>query len=154
MDRFLMKIFMESLTRAQEIALAERFLKDAPLEQIGAVCTKDEIVALQQDCKEIAVHPDLMGYMVDLCQATRKDPKVQNGVSPRGTLAFVRGARAYAMVQGRSFVTPEDVKAVAVPILAHRLTMNVSMDSDKAAVAVIEHLLQSVALPTEEWERR
>ena len=87
-------------------------------------------------------------------QATRKHANVVNGVSPRGTLAFVRSVQAYALVCGREYVAPEDVKVVAVPVLSHRLAVNASHDVAEAAKRVILDILGTVELPTENWTGR
>lgn len=154
MDRFLMKISMESLDKTQETALIQRFLTDEPLEKLQSVCTCEEIVELQKQCEHVYIHGDLVAYMVDVVQTTRKHAKVASGVSPRGTLAFMRGAQAYAMVKGRDFVTPEDIKSIAPAVLAHRMTMNVSLDATSAANQVLSDVLSSVTVPTEDWSRR
>ena len=92
--------------------------------------------------------------MVNIIHATRNTPQITCGVSPRGTLAFLRAAQGYALVCGRDFVTPEDIKYVAVPVLAHRLTMNVSFDAASAAKQAVSNILSSVTVPTEDWTRR
>ena len=153
MDRFLMQLSMEPLTHEKEMALLERFIKDQPLETLEAVCGKADIVQLQKACCEVFVHPDLQDYMVRVVHATRQNRKVASGVSPRGTLAFVRAAQGYAMVHGRDFVTPEDIKAVAVVVLAHRMTMNASYQAGSASESVIREILSTVELPTETWDR-
>ena len=153
MDRFLMQLCMEPLDPPKELALVNRFLKDEPLETISAVCTSTDIVALQKQCREIYIHPDLLNYMVNIIQTTRNNPKIASGVSPRGTLAFVRAAQGYAMVCNREFVTPEDIKMVALPVLAHRMTMNVSFDASSAARQAIMDILNSVTVPTEDWTK-
>lgn len=153
MDRFLMQLSMEPLDSPKELALVNRFLKDEPLETISAVCTSTDIVALQKQCREIYIHPDLLNYMVNIIQTTRNNPKIASGVSPRGTLAFVRAAQGYAMVCNREFVTPEDIKMVALPVLAHRMTMNVSFDASSAARQAIMDILNSVTVPTEDWTK-
>lgn len=153
MDRFLMQLSMEPLDAPKELALVGRFLKDEPLETIQAVCTSTDICSLQRQCREIYVHPELLNYMVTIVQTTRNTPKIASGVSPRGTLAFVRAAQGYAMVCGREFVTPEDIKTVALPVLAHRMTMNVSFDASSAARQAITDILGSVTVPTEDWTK-
>lgn len=153
MDRFLMQLSMEPLDTRKELALVSRYLKDEPLETISAVCTRTEIVSLQQQCREIYVHPDLLDYMVNIIQTTRNTPKIASGVSPRGTLAFVRAAQGYAMVCGREFVVPEDIKTIALPVLAHRMTMNVSFDASAAARQAVTDILNSVTVPTEDWTK-
>ncbi|MGI6017458.1 MAG: AAA family ATPase [Marvinbryantia sp.] len=153
-DRFLMQISMEELDEVQERAMVARFLKKEPLAELSPVCTKEELVELQKQCREVYLHPELLNYMVALIHATRKHGKVVHGVSPRGTLAFVHAAQGFAMVSGREYVVPEDVKAVAVPVLAHRISLSVDVDGSRAAKKVIEDILGSTALPTEDWAKR
>lgn len=153
MDRFLMQLSMEPLDEEKELALVNRFIKEEPLESISSVCTAENITTLQKQCREIYIHPELLDYMIRLVQATRNHSKVVSGVSPRGTLAFVRASQSFAMVNGRDFVTPEDIKAVAVPVLAHRLTMNVSFGAASAARSAISELLNSITVPTENWSK-
>lgn len=154
MDRFLMRISMENLDFQKEMELVRRFLKKEPLTELSPVCTKDAIVQLQRACCDVYIHPELFKYLVSVMQATRKHPNIINGVSPRGTLAFVRAAQGYALVQGREYVAPEDVKVVAIPVLAHRLTMNASYDAVKAAKQAVTDILCTVELPTENWTGR
>lgn len=154
MDRFLMKISMEDLTPEQERAMVNRFLVEEPLEELSSVCSREQLRELQEQCRHIDIHEDLLNYMVQVVHATRKHPKVETGVSPRGTLAFVRSAQGLAMVRGREYVVPEDIKAVAVPVLAHRLNLTVGEDDRRAAAQIIEGILSSVSLPTEDWGKR
>lgn len=153
MDRFLMKISMGALTAAEERQMLDRYIHAEPLKNLEAVCTLEEITGLQKQCREIYVHDDLRDYIVGLVQATRKNSAEAYGagVSPRGTLALLRASQGYAMVQGRDYVVPEDVKRVAVPVLAHRLLTESGGEQEK--VQMIDRLLQSVPLPTENWEK-
>lgn len=151
LDRFLMRLSMEAPTRAQEVAILERFREEEPLETLQPVCTKEEIVALRQQVRKNYVSPALLDYMAALAQSSRSFRGVELGVSPRGTLALLRASQAYAFVQGREFVTPEDVKAVAVPVLAHRLSVSGGINSVKAQQQAVQELLESVPVPTEEW---
>lgn len=154
MDRFLMRISMENLDKSEELSLIQRFLTKEPLQNLQPVCDRGTILALQQECQQIYVHPDLLTYMVDIIHATRSHRCAASGVSPRGTLAFLRAAQAYAMVFGRSYVVPEDIKAVAVPVLAHRLTLTVGADLSHSARQIIEEILSTVTVPTEDWTKR
>ncbi len=150
LDRFLLKIGMGCLAREQERQMLDRYIHAKPLEEIGAVARIEEIRALQEECRAVYVHPDLRDYMVNLVQATRQGEQAA-GVSPRGTLALLRASQGWAMIEGRNFVVPEDVKQVAVPVLAHRLLS--AYGSEKSNTELIRGLLQSVALPTEDWSR-
>lgn len=154
LDRFLMQISMQELSTAEEEAMVLRFMMNEPLAELSPICTKEELAELQGACSRVYVHKELLTYMVNVIHATRKHSRVSCGVSPRGTLAFVRAAQGYAMVQGRDYVVPEDIKAVAVPVLAHRLSLLVAADGKKASASVISDVLQRVELPTEDWGRR
>lgn len=152
MDRFLMKISMGDMTAEEERAMLDRYIHTEPLQNLEAVCTLEEIADLQKRCREIYVHEDLRDYIVRLVQATRGNAgAVTAGVSPRGTLSLLWAAQGYAMVQGRDFVVPEDIKEVAVPVLAHRLLTEYGSEQEK--IQTVERLLQSISVPTENWER-
>ncbi len=165
MDRFLMKISIGSLAREEERRMIDRYIEDEPLESIEPVCTCGEILALQEGCRKVYVHPDLRDYIVCLVQATRKygagaglgagsglgSRRIAEGVSPRGTLALLRASQGFAMVRGRDFVVPEDVKAVAAPVLSHRLISDSVTEEEKDAR--ICDILSSEPLPTEDWTR-
>lgn len=158
MDRFLMRISMGSLSEEEERQMIDRFISASPLETIKPVCSLDEVVALQDECRNIYVHADLRNYIVSLVQGTRKYGSssstartIAQGVSPRGTLALLRAAQGYAMVQGRDFVAPEDIKTIAVPVLAHRMIADSAYTQQKESL--IHELLGSIALPTEDWTK-
>ncbi len=153
LDRFLMRISMEAPTKEQEKAILNRFMKDEPLESLGSICTGEDILELQRLAKDVYIHPILLDYMVDLVQATRNWPNVDMGVSPRGSLALLRAVRAYALLRGGEYVVPEDIKAVAVPVLAHRLQLSGSAGMVEAQKQVIESILSSLPLPTEDWSK-
>lgn len=158
MDRFLMKISMGTMSMSEEREMIDRYIKDEPLQKVESVCDISDIRKLQEECRDIYVHDDLRDYIVKLIQASRKgngeshtDVAMTEGVSPRGTLALLRVSQAYALIKGREYVVPEDIKAVAVPVLAHRL---ISEEDDyKRKTQKIHGLLQSVAVPTEDWKR-
>ena len=158
MDRFLMRISMGSLTAEEERQMIDRYISAQPLEQLAPVCTREEILSLRKKCKDVYVHEDLRNYIVNLVQGTRKygasalgSRVIAEGVSPRGTLALLRASQGYAMVRGREFVAPEDIKAVAVPVLAHRMLSETARPEEKETL--IDRLLGSIALPTEDWTK-
>lgn len=153
LDRFIMKISMGGMSADEERELIDRFITAQPLSEIGAVCTAEEIRKLQKECREVFVHDDLRSYIVSLVQATRKRQSAASawqGVSPRGTLAFLRAAQGYALVEGRDYVVPEDIKTVAVPVLCHRLIGELEEAQKRN---LVDGLLNSVELPTEDWKR-
>ena len=158
MDRFLMKISMGNMGKSEEREMIDRYICDEPLQNIEAVCSAEDIRKLQEECRNIFVHSDLRNYIVELVQASRSGigagmgrPGMAEGISPRGTLALLRASQGYALVQGRDYVVPEDIKAVAVPVLAHRLICE--EDDYRRKVSKVQSLLQTVAVPTEDWKR-
>lgn len=152
LDRFLMQISMGTPTKEEELAIMNRFLADNPLEELSPVCTGADVLEMQKAYKEVFVHPVLMGYMADLVAATRDADNIVMGVSPRGTLALLNAVRAYAMIQGRDFVTPEDIKTLAVPVMAHRLILQRGGSRSNGAT-VMTDILDRVPVPTEDWKR-
>ena len=148
LDRFLMKLEMGRLDAQQERNLLDRFMTGEPLSDLQPVMTREEAVMLRRRCREIFVHEDLRTYIVALAQASRRKG---TGISPRGTLSLLRASQGYAMIQGRTFVTPEDIQEVAVPVLAHRWICD---EAYEGKVKKTELLLSSVPVPTEEWQKR
>lgn len=154
LDRFLMQISMGYPKKEEELAILDRFDSENPLDALTPVCTSDDLAALKQAAQEIYVHPVLKDYLVDLVHATRHDSQIINGVSPRGSLALFRAVKAYAFLKGRDFVVPEDIKTLAVPVLAHRLTCVRTFGLSSSNRQMIERLLSTVSLPTEDWGKR
>lgn len=154
LDRFLMKIRMGDMSSDEERRMIDRFITDEPLAALKPVASKEEIAGLRDECRKIRVHGDLRDYIVALIQATRRgsDANFREGVSPRGTLALLRASQGFAMVKGRDYVVPEDIKAVAVPVMAHRLITENAGDADRETR--IRELLGRVPLPTEDWSSR
>ena len=152
LDRFLMKISMGSLKAAEERRMLDRFITDEPLETLSGVASEEEVTALRKNCRKVRVHEELRDYIVALSQATRarsSSASVPEGVSPRGTLALLRASQGYAMVMGRDYVVPEDIKAVAVPVMAHRCLSEDAGDAERESR--ILRYLDQVPVPTEDW---
>ena len=153
MDRFLMKLSMGLPSKEEEVKMMERFMSKEPIEELVAVAKTEDIQQLQKEAKNVYVHPQLLNYIAELVQASRKHHQVEQGISPRGTLALLNSSRAYAVVKERAYVVPEDIKKVAVPVLAHRICTSASFRKEEA-VRVIAELLSTVPLPTEDWKSR
>ncbi len=170
LDRFLLKLSMGTMSRQDEKKMLDRFYPNpdsgsedekpemketAPAGNEIGTAGQAEVLAMREACRRVFVHDDLRNYMVELVQNTRRTGggnENREGVSPRGTLAFFRACQGYALVKRRDFVTPEDVKTMALPALAHRFICE--EDSDQAKKDRILRLLQSVPVPTEDWRRR
>ena len=152
LDRFLMKLGMGTLSWREERQMLDRFLTEEPLEKLEPVITREQAISLRENCKQIFIQEELRDYIVNLVQKTRgtvSESGLQNGVSPRGTLALLRASQGFAMVKGRDFVTPEDIKTVAVPVLAHRLICE--EEGRQWKERKIRDLLDTIPVPTEDW---
>lgn len=152
LDRFMMQLSMGFPTPSEELAIMDRFISDNPIDEIKPVCTKEDIYIMGITATRVYVDKSIRQYMVDIINATRNNPSISSGVSPRGTLALLKSAQVYAALQGRDYVIPEDIKALAVPVLAHRIISytNIAKNSNKASI--INGILDSVAVPTENFQ--
>jgi MoxR-like ATPase len=149
LDRFLMKIDSGYPSRDEELAILERFREDDPLASLGAVVTPERVAQLQRDRRSIVVAPPVREYIADLVGATRSHPKVKYGSSPRGSLGLMRAAQALAALRGRGFVIPDDVKYLAVPVLAHRVILRHEERAKGASARdVVAEILSAVPAPS------
>ncbi len=151
LDRFTMMLSMGTMGAEQERMILEQYRLKNPIEEIEAVAGAEEIRALQKSYREVTIHPELLDYLQNICIATRKRKEIKAGVSVRGTLAFMRTVQAYACLQGRSYVVPEDIKKLAIPVLAHRLVLEGNYYLQDAARTQMELILKDIPVPTEEW---
>lgn len=150
MDRFMMKLSMGLPSREEELAILERYMEEEPLDSLESVLTLEQLREAREEANHTFVHQSVREYMVDIVEGTRNGDGIVMGVSPRGSLALLRCVKAYAWIQGRSYAVPDDVKAVAVPVLAHRIVMGYGAGSREAGTFV-EKLLTSVKVPTEDF---
>jgi MoxR-like ATPase len=153
-DRFLLKITMNCPERDEELHLAKRSLgADAPEATLAGgavkpVLTADALVALRNQLAALTVREELIAYLVDLVRTTRKFESVLVGAGPRATQALLLASRARAALAERDFVTPDDVKAMAVPVLEHRLILRPEFEIEGVGVReVIQKVLEQVAVP-------
>jgi MoxR-like ATPase len=124
LDRFLLRISVGYPDRAAELELLGRRIERGRDEvELDRVVDRDELLAMQRAVENVHADDGILAYAIDLVTATRESPQVQVGASPRGSLALLKLSRARAALEGRDFVTPDDVKLVAVPALAHRITL-------------------------------
>ena len=151
MDRFMMRLSMGLPDKKEELAILDRYMAKEPLEELTSVITLAQVEEARKEINQIFVHTCVREYMVELVEGTRKGESIVMGVSPRGTLALLRCVKAYAWLNGRSFVTPDDVKAVAVPVLAHRIVMSYGYGKGNGSEKFVEGLLGSIPVPTEDF---
>lgn len=153
LDRFMMKLSMGEIAAKEERDIMERYCHMAPLEELESVASVADIYQLQEACKQTYIHPELMDYMQQICMATRNRKDILCGVSVRGTLVFMRAVQAYATINGRNYVVPEDIQKLAQPVLAHRIVLEGSYKTTDARKKQIEQILKEIPVPTEEWSR-
>jgi MoxR-like ATPase len=149
LDRFLLRLSVGYPARTDEdVVLARRGERRQEQIDLQPVVDRDTVLAMQRTVERVYVAESVRLYMVDLVRATREDRRVQVGASPRGSLALYTLARARAVLRGRDFVTPEDVKDIAVPALAHRLTLRPELWVQRVPTAeVIRTVLDTVPAP-------
>jgi MoxR-like ATPase len=154
LDRFLLRLSVGYPSPEHEWAmLARRLERTADEVELAQVATAADVLAMQRAVEQVHVAESIGRYIVELVGATRASPRVQVGASPRGTLAVLKVARARAALAGRDFVTPEDVKAVAVPALAHRLILRPELWVRRIRTEdVVAELLEQVPTPAPEAE--
>jgi MoxR-like ATPase len=148
LDRFLMRLSLGYPDRAAELAIVQTHGNNQAMSELQAVVTTDEVMALIDAVRTVHLAPALQGYMVDLAEASRRHPALLLGLSPRATLQLSRATRARAASQGREYGTPDDVKAVAEPVLSHRLMLRPdAMSRGVTGISVIREVVNSVPVP-------
>lgn len=150
-DRFLMKLHLGYPTEAAERQVVERVCGGEDREKPQTVASLDDVAAARAEADKVYVSPAMRDYIVALVRATREQEKIRLGASPRGVVAMTKAARAYAAILGRDYVLPDDVKQLAVPVLAHRLMLQSqsSVRLSQSSEALIGVLLSKVPVPTE-----
>lgn len=153
MDRFMMRLSMGLPDREEELAILEKYMEKEPLAGLESVLTLDELAQAKAEINNVFVHKCVREYMVDIVEATRAGDDILLGVSPRGNLALLRCAKAYAWLEGRDFCIPDDIRALAVPVLAHRIVLGYGSGGMDGTVKFIESIIASTPVPTEEFKR-
>ncbi len=153
-DRFMLKITMKTPERAEELLLAQRTMTNEAPETLLAAGAVDTVVKIEdlreakQEVSNIVIREELIAYLVDVVRATRQHESILVGAGPRATQSLIMASRAYAAMSGRDFVTPDDVKAMAVPVLEHRLILRPEFEIEGLnATEVIQQILQQIAVP-------
>jgi len=153
-DRFMLKVTMKAPERADELALAQRTMtKESPEALLAGgvvqpVIRPEDLQELREQLGAVVLRDELIGYLVDVVRETRRHESVLVGAGPRATQSLIMAARAFAAISDRDFVTPDDVKAMAVPVLEHRLILRPEFEIEGLSIAeVIQQILQQVAVP-------
>ncbi|MCI5551311.1 MAG: MoxR family ATPase [Clostridiales bacterium] len=153
LDRFLVRLKMGYPDTQGAMQILRRFISQSPLEELQPVVKREEIVEAQNALKDVEASTPVMAYITALCERTRQFEQVQLGVSPRGMLALLRASQAHALVEGRDFVTPDDVRAMAEPVLAHRIVVRGMYGRSGQGELIVAEALKSTPVPTESPER-
>jgi MoxR-like ATPase len=153
-DRFMFKIPMSAPQRDDELLLAQRMLRGQAPEtvlasrEVNTVMSLDQLDQLETKLSAIMVQDELTSYVVDIVRATRNHDSVLVGASPRATQALILASRAYAVLSGRDFVTPDDIKAMTRPVLDHRLILRPDYEIEGTTTTeVIDSILDQVPIP-------
>ena len=152
LDRFMVKLSMGYPTVQEQSAILARFMQDSPQETLESVATAEQILEAQKAVRSVKVHPELMDYIGAICEKTRALEDALLGASPRAALALMRICQSYAAIQGRSYITPEDVKRLSVPVLSHRLILRTAYGRSGRSEQAVREVLASVPVPTEKLE--
>jgi MoxR-like ATPase len=153
LDRFLLKLVMPLPSRADEVSVLQRHaggFDPRNLEAAGVrpVANAADLAIAQAAARTVAVREEIVGYIVDVCRATRESPAVRLGVSPRGATALLAASRAWAWLSGRDYVLPDDVKALARPALRHRIGLRAEAELEGATTdGVLDQVLANVPVP-------
>ncbi|KWX03855.1 MoxR family ATPase [Carbonactinospora thermoautotrophica] len=153
LDRFLLKLTMPLPGREEEVAILQRHAagfdpRDLAAAGVRPVAGPAELAAARAAVQRVGVAPEVLGYIVDVCRATRQSPSLQLGVSPRGATALLAASRAWAWLSGRDYVTPDDVKALARPVLRHRVQLRPEAELEgTTADGVLDGVLATVPVP-------
>ena len=149
-DRFLMRLRLGYPTAEAEHAILRRHASGLALEALAPLAELQDLAGLKAAVRSVHVSDAVRGYVVALVRATRRDDQVELGVSPRGALHLHRAAQALAAIEGRDFVSPDEVKAAALPVLAHRIRVEAGASlRGRSAEQLVERLLEAVPVPVE-----
>ena len=149
-DRFMMKLSMGELDEKAKLRVMETFLDGSMLQELQPVCTSEQILAMREMIKTVTVNQCVREYIVEIISKTGKNQSIMAGVSTRAMLTLVRVLQAFAAMQGRTYVIPDDVKALAPCVLAHRL---LTYGNAKDNVEKLQEIISMVEVPVEDWKQ-
>lgn len=150
-DRFLLRVEIGYPSEIEENKILERFRSDDPLEEVEAVTTAEEVLRLQKQRKDIRVEESIRNYIVKVARATREHAEIELGASPRATLALYQTSQAWAAIQGRDYVLPDDVKFMAPHVLTHRLIISPQAQlRGRRPEEMVADIVDAVPVPVED----
>lgn len=155
LDRFLFKLRMGYPKRLEEVEVLVRAEKSVPIDELEPVLSIEDLTVLQKAVKDVDVDHSVKAYMVDCAAETRLNPYVYLGVSPRGSLALMKSCQAYALIKGRTFVTPDDVKYLAPFVFGHRIILKPEAKYEGITTTeIVERILAKVSVPIDRVRTR
>lgn len=153
LDRFFLKLKIGYPTTEEALGILDRFIQHNPLEELKSVVSGEEIAEAQQSYQKVLVSQPIREYIIRIIEKSRTMEQIVLGVSPRGSLALMRASQVYAILQGRSYVLPDDIKALVKPVLGHRMIVKSTYGiKGNQTEPVLEEILESVPVPTEELQ--
>lgn len=152
LDRFDLKLSLGFPSPEEDILLLDRYLDSDPEQTLSPVCSLADLSELCKLADTIYLHPDIRQYIVSIIQATRNHEQLALGINPRGMLSLAKLSRAYALLCGRNYVIPEDVKALVKPCLGHRLLSLNTLSGQALASAALDDILSTIPVPTEKFD--
>jgi len=154
LDRFLVKVSMGYPSTDEGVSILKRFKNENPLDAISAVATAADITDAQASYTAVTVSDDILSYMIRLAEATRKHSEVVLGVSPRGTQALLKACQVAAILAGRDYVSPDDVKKMVKPVFGHRIILSGNSRLKKNQnMLILDQIMNEVEVPTEEIKK-
>ncbi|MCK0473100.1 MoxR family ATPase [Halalkalibacter sp. APA_J-10(15)] len=153
LDRFLIKLDLGYPTKEEGIAILKRFKENNPIETLSSVATTEDIIAAQRLFTSVYVSDDLLEYMLTIVEETRHHPKIELGISPRGSQALLKAVQAYAAINGRSYVIPDDIKEMLKPVVSHRMVLTHTAKYKKQDPGhVLDEIVATLTVPAESIE--
>ncbi|WCR25981.1 MoxR family ATPase [Paenibacillus thiaminolyticus] len=150
LDRFMLKLKLGYPTFEEGLRILSRFRTEDPIQELAPVATREDIKAARTGYTQVHVDDAILEYVLGIVERTRSHPDIALGASPRASQALLRVVQAYAVIRGRDYVSPDDVKAMAAPVLAHRLLLHHEAGSrDDQAESVLAQIVSQVPVPAE-----
>lgn len=151
LDRFLLKVDVGYPSKQEGISILKRFKGKNPMDKMESVATKEAILEAQQLYSQVYVSDDMYGYMMDIVEKTRDHEHIELGVSPRGSQSLLKAVQVHAILKGRDYVIPDDVKAMVKPVLGHRLLLAQAMRmKENQAAVILDDVINQITVPAEE----
>lgn len=148
LDRFLLRVSLGYPDRSGEMEILRRGMKTGGMEELSAVATAEDLERIYEEFQAVRCAQPVMDYIINIAQATRRHEQIQLGVSPRGSLSLLDAARAYALLNGRDYVQPDDVQRLAGPVLLHRIQLkSQAVLKQQTAERVLKDIIHNIRVP-------